>query len=108
MRLVAGHSTGGANLEWFSILPDGTRVLLNDTSNTNALLAYQALVIIDHFPPTMNPPTLANGFITLSWNYGVLQEATSLGGQWSDSANQTNPQTIPASGPMKFYRIRGQ
>jgi hypothetical protein len=107
MRLVAGHSSGGADLEWFSILPDGTRVLLNDASNTNALLAYQAVAIVDNFP-MMNPPILANGSITLSWRGGVLQEASSIGGQWSDSANQTNPQTIPASGPMKFYRIRGQ
>jgi len=106
MRLLAGHSTGGADLEWFSILPDGTRVLLNDTSNTSALLAYQALKTSPR--PILSVPVLANGSLTLSWTgLGILEEATSLGGSWSTSANQANPQTIPATGPMKFYRIRG-
>src|SRR5207248_5587709 len=27
LRLVAGHATGAADLEWFSVQPDGTRIL---------------------------------------------------------------------------------
>jgi len=107
MRLVAGHSTGAANLEWFSILPDGTRILINDTTNPKALLAFQS---VKNTPrPVLNPPTLTNGQLTLSWTgAGTLEEATSINGTWSTSANQTNPQTVPTTGPMKFYRIHAQ
>ncbi len=40
-RTVYEQGTGGANLEWFMINPDGTRVLINDV--TNAIQAYQWL-----------------------------------------------------------------
>jgi hypothetical protein len=105
-RLVAGHTSGSADLEWFSILPDGTRMLVNDTSNTNALLAFRARTAAT---PTLalNPPTLSNGQITISWTgTGTLQEATSVTGPWDNSPNQTNPQTIPTTAGAKFYRIK--
>ncbi|RME96076.1 MAG: hypothetical protein D6766_01605 [Verrucomicrobia bacterium] len=57
-------------------------------------------------PPKFNPPTLANGQITISWTGdGVLQESGSVTGPWFDSPNQNNPQTIPAVG-TKFFRLR--
>ena len=40
MRLVYFQVGGGANLEWFTVNPDGTFALVNDTSNPTALLAY--------------------------------------------------------------------
>ncbi len=42
MRLVWFNGTGSANLEWFTVNPDGSFVLVNDTSNPTALLAYCA------------------------------------------------------------------
>ncbi len=42
MRLVWFNGTGGANLKWFTVNPDGTFVLVNDTSNPTALKAYCA------------------------------------------------------------------
>ncbi len=42
---------GGANLEWFSVQPDGTEVLINDV--TNAFTAYQ-------WVPTITAPYLAS------------------------------------------------
>jgi hypothetical protein len=46
------------------------------------------------------------GQITLQWSgNAVLEESPSLTGLWTVSANQNNPQTIPAVG-MKFYRLR--
>ena len=105
LRLVAGHVSGGADLEWFSILPDGTRILVNDTSNTNALMAFRARKVV--VKPVLNPPTLSGGLVVISWTgSGTLQEATSVNGQWQPSANQSNPQTVQATGGLKFYRIR--
>jgi hypothetical protein len=107
LHLLAGHSTGAADLEWFSILADGTRILVNDSSNPNALLAFRAVKASQR--PFLNQPKLSGGSITLSWTgNGTLQEATSVNGSWQTSANQANPQTFPATGAHKFYRILAQ
>ena len=61
LRLVAGHVTGGADLEWFSVQPDGTRILVNDTSNTNALMAFRARTAVTKL--VLNPPTISGGLV---------------------------------------------
>jgi len=109
MRLVTGHgglpSSINADLEFFSILPDGTRILVNDTSNPNALLAFRARTAVTL--PVMNPPVLANGQVTISWTgTGTLQEATAVTGSWNPAPSQNNPQTVQAIGAGKFYRIQ--
>ncbi|HAB16449.1 MAG TPA: hypothetical protein DCE44_08360 [Verrucomicrobiales bacterium] len=104
MRLLAGQETGNANLEWFSVKSDGTRVLINDPVDPQAIRAFRARTAVT--PATFNPPTFADGKITLSWTgTGTLQEALSLDGDWSNSSNQSNPQTIPASDSMKVFRL---
>jgi len=57
LRLVSGQEAGNANLEWFSIKPDGTRILVNDTSNPDALLAFRARTATAL--PAFAAPTLA-------------------------------------------------
>ncbi len=105
MRMVAGQRSAAANLEWFSIQPDGARILLNDTSNPKALLTFRAR---NFSPlPRLNVPVLSGGRVTISWTGGgTLQEVGSLGGSWRDSLDQSNPQLAPASASQKFYRIR--
>lgn len=41
VRLIWKEGGGGANLEWFSVLNDGTKVLINDESNPNSIKAFQ-------------------------------------------------------------------
>ena len=52
--------------------------------------------------------TVSGDQVTFAWDgAGTLQEASSVTGPWSNSADQTNPQTVtvdPAAG-NKFYRI---
>jgi len=110
LRLVAGHKGGTtsaamqANLEWFSVKPDGTKILVNDTSNPDALRSFRAR---SNPPPVLNIPTLSGGNVTISWTgAGTLKEATAVTRPWVDSPNQNNPQSVPAVGPMKFYRIQ--
>jgi hypothetical protein len=106
LRLVAGQRSGTANLEWFSIQPDGSRVLVNDTTNPNSLRAFRARTSTTP-GPQFNAPTVSGGRISISWTGGgVLQEAGALGGVWSDSTDQSNPQLVQPSGASKFYRIR--
>jgi hypothetical protein len=42
IRLIWENGGSGANCEWFSVLPDGTKVLINDSKNSSALKAYAA------------------------------------------------------------------
>ncbi len=49
--------------------------------------------------------TASGANVTISWiGTGTLQEATSIGGTWTASSSQSNPQTVAATG-TKFYRI---
>src|SRR6185436_3340341 len=105
MRLVAGQREGNANLEWYSIEPDGTRILINDTSNPKSLRAFRSRT--SEAAPRLSPPTLANGKVTISWTGGgVLQEAANLAGPWNDVTIQANPQQVTPTAPTKFYRVR--
>lgn len=111
LRLLAGHmgAFGGAaaraNLEWFSIKPDGTKILVNDTTNPDSLRTFRARSAPAQ--SVMNAPTFSGGNVTISWTGpGTLEEATSITGPWTDSPSQNNPQTVPATGARKFYRIR--
>jgi hypothetical protein len=46
------------------------------------------------------------GLVTLQWSgNAVLEQAPSLTGPWTPSANQNNPQTSPVFG-TSFYRLR--
>ena len=105
MRLLSGQGTGAASLEWFSILPDGTKVLINDTSNPNALRTFRARTSVG--APVFASPALVGGQMRISWSgSGTLQEAPSLTGPWTTAPSQANPQNVTPSGTMKFYRIR--
>ena len=42
-RTIWTEGGGGANIEWFTVRPDGTKVLVNDTAN-GGVRAYRALV----------------------------------------------------------------
>lgn len=105
-RLVAGQEGGNANLEWFTVQPDGTRILLNDDSNPNALRTFRARNETTT-PPRFQPPIVSASGITLSWTgTGTLEEATSVQGPWSAAPSQANPQTVPATGAIKVFRVR--
>lgn len=45
--------------------------------------------------------------VNISWtSAGTLEEAPSIAGPWTDSANQNNPQSRPSTGPAMFFRVR--
>ena len=67
-------------------------------------------IVVEPPPPveagTLNAPAReGNGDITLSWDGGgSLEEAASINGPWSASADQANPQTRTPSGTA-FFRL---
>jgi hypothetical protein len=110
LRLLAGHEglpggySGQANLDWFSVKSDVTQVLLNDASDPQALKAFRAR---NAGPaPRLNPPATAANSVTIGWTgVGFLEQADLISGPWYLAQDQTNPQTVPASGQKKFYRV---
>lgn len=105
LRLIAGQGDGNANLEWFTIQPDGTRILVNDVSNTSALRTFRART--QAAQTAQLSVAKANGGITISWTgSGTLEETTTLSTNWASSASQANPQTIATTGNAKYFRIR--
>lgn len=105
LRLVWFEGGGGANLEWFTVNPDGTKIPVNDTSNASGLRAFQTRTFV---PPT-NPEvsaTLDGSDIVLTFK-GTLQSSATIDGTYTDVVS-TSPHRIPAgsSSGNRFYRAR--
>jgi hypothetical protein len=105
LRLVAGQEAGNANLEWFTIRPDGTRILLNDTSNPAALRAFRART--ESVESRLSVARVPTG-VSISWaGAGTLEETGSLSAaNWAPAASQANPQIVATSGGARFFRLR--
>ncbi len=100
LRLLAGQEGGNASLEWYLVNADGSKTLVNGAASP--VKTFRAVSALTQF----NAPIYASGSVTLSWTgTGTLQETTALPGNWAASANQSNPQTVPAAGAGKLYRL---
>jgi len=108
-RLLWFEGNGGANVEWFTVNPDGSRALVNGTQ-TGSLKSFRTRTVPEPEIPvggdaTFNPPTITGGQVNLSWEgTGTLQESADLI-NWTNSASQANPQTVAPVGTIKAYRI---
>lgn len=60
------------------------------------------------FPPVVQVAIGRIGnSVTVSWTgSGTLQTAPTTTGPWTDSANQSNPQTMDATNSAEFFRVR--
>jgi hypothetical protein len=101
-RLMYYQTSGGAQLEWIMLNPDGTRSLVNDTTNSVSAY-YQWTAAVTPTTPTLKIATTASG-VTLTFT-GSLQSADAVTGPWADLAG-ASPMTVPTSGSMKFYRAK--
>jgi hypothetical protein len=102
LRLMYFEGGGGDNCEWFSMLPDGTRALLNDPNNPNALRTYRAVTVQP--PPTLSIARQGNDII-LTFT-GTLQQADAVTGPYTDVAGATSPYRVTITPGAKFYRAR--
>jgi hypothetical protein len=92
------------------LLPMGDTTFENLTADGlklfDAAVAW-ALAGVPVAPPKFNAPSLGPTGMTLSWTgSGTLEQADSPPGTWSAAPSQSNPQTVPATAPARFYRIR--
>ena len=58
--------------------------------------------------PRLNAPTISPAGATISWTgTGTLEQTASLSPpNWTNAPSQANPQTVPATGGSRFYRVR--
>jgi hypothetical protein len=112
LRLVAGQGTARANLEWFSIKPDGTRILINDTSNPDALLAFRSVKAVNR--PAIKSITLGGGKVTISWegapNVKLQTTASLTNPNWQDVPDSLGKSSVleTVTGAAAFYRLSAQ
>ena len=107
-RTIFYETFNGASIEWFTLKPDGTSVLLNDVAN-GGYPAYRVGVI----PGTgLGALTIqrVSGQTRVSWTDSgvVLQESVDLV-NWTDHVGVTSPfQVVPAGRKAVFFRLKKQ
>jgi hypothetical protein len=108
-RLVYFECTGNANCELYSVnLTNGTKVLVNDGSNANAMKSF--LVV----PPRITSIVQSGSNVNIQWAYGnppfQVQFKNNLYDLlWSNSGGTTSSRSasIPISSGAAFFRIVG-
>jgi hypothetical protein len=105
LRLVWFEGGGGANLEWFSVTPDGSKVPIN-APVAGSLKAYRTRT----FVPPLEPEVAASrdgADIVITFR-GTLQSSSTLGGTFTDVPGAVSPLRVPAasSSGNLFYRSR--
>jgi hypothetical protein len=104
-RLVYWENGGGAQVEWFTVNPNGTRALVNGTQ-TGALKTFKRRTVAEPGLPATTP-TLGvarqGGNMVLTYT-GTLQSADSVNGPYAAVAGATSPLTVTPAGGQKFYR----
>jgi hypothetical protein len=106
MRLVWFEGGGGANLEWFSVTPDGSKIPVNDRTVAGSLKAYRTRT----FVPLAEPEVAAArdaADIVITFK-GTLQSSATIDGTFSDVPGAVSPLRVPAAGSSGnlFYRAR--
>jgi hypothetical protein len=103
-RFVSGNGGGEYSIEWTVIKSDGTRVLLNDLNDPEALRTFRAVTTA----PALLGPVVSDaacGVVDISWRgMGTLLKSDSIQGPWTPAANQSMPHKV-LSGASGFYRV---
>lgn len=107
IRVIWLEGVGGAHIELYTLMADGTRVLIGDADN-GGCKAYRSGV-------APNKPTIFNlaasnvgGKVEITWTEpGVVLQQSTNNADWSDVSNATSPYQPVVNGTgAKFYRLR--
>jgi len=110
MRMIFEQGGGDASVEWWTEDSLGRRALVNESSPTNgavAVKAYRARTVSGGVP-TINSIVRSGGNATITWTgVGELQQAGTVTGPYFRTPGiQNNPQTLPATNPAVYFRVR--
>jgi hypothetical protein len=109
-RTLYYEGGGNANLEWFLVSADGTRLLINDTINGGAPSFQQGTIPA---PPAgdvvLNAELNGSGQLILQWSTGTLLSATDVNGPYTPVIGATSPHPVnPADAQRRFFRVQVQ
>jgi Bacterial Ig-like domain len=118
MRLLYFQAGSGGNLEFYSV-NNGTPVLINDSTNANAVLAFQALAAPALPVTILNPAHAGNAttfnFLTQTGHTHFVEYKNALDElTWTPlttitgNGSITNVTDNSASNMTRFYRVRSQ
>jgi WD40 repeat protein len=95
LRVFAGHRW---SVDAVAFDPTGTQIL----TGSDAVRLWD----ITDVAARLRTRIMAGG-LELSWNFGSLQRAPSLDGQWESVVDAVSPWTVPTSGGGTFFRVIG-
>ncbi|MBK9137644.1 MAG: hypothetical protein IPM17_02615 [Verrucomicrobia bacterium] len=107
IRIIYQDGGGDGNIEFFSVMADGTKVLINDPDN-GGYRAYRAGTAPNK--PTAPPQFTriqknANGSVTIEWTGGgTLQSAPAVTGAWQN-VTASSPYTVTPT-RNTYWRLR--
>jgi len=101
MRVLWFEGGGGANIEWFTVLPSGQKILVNDPNQPDALKAYRRLKPAQ--PPSLTIRRDGSGLI-IEFE-GALESAPTVLGPW-DPVSGSSPLPVTPEPGNRFYRAR--
>jgi hypothetical protein len=108
-RTIYFEGGGDANIEWFIIKPDGSRILVNDTANGGPASFQQGTIPSPPANVVVSARLNASGQVVIEWSSGTLLSADTVNGTYSPVAGATSPHVVnPAGTPAKFYRVQVQ
>jgi hypothetical protein len=93
---------GGAGAEWTTISQDGSRHLVNDTTDPSSVLAFRAVTVNPVQPPKLSFAKQGNSWV-LTYE-GTLYSSSTVNGTYGPVAGASSPYTIPANTSIQFYR----
>ena len=108
LHLLYWQGGGGAGLEWTSvgagIAANGPRSLVNDTTDSASLLAYQPTAAQGLVRPNVSIKT-QNGTVTITYT-GTLQSSSTVNGTYQNVQGASSPYTVPSTGTpgAQFFR----
>ena len=119
MRLLYYQAGSGGNVEFYSIYNGTTPILINDTTNANAITAFAAILAPPAAVTLLNPARSGNtvtfSFLTQATHTHYVEYKNTLTDpSWTllqtitGSGSITNVADTSASGPSRFYHVRTQ
>jgi hypothetical protein len=102
LNLIWYNGGGGAGIEFAATQPDGSRVLVNDTSNPKSLLAFRAVTAAPPHPTVS--VSRSGGTVTITFS-GTLQSSATVNGTYANVPGAASPYTVPTgAAAAQFYR----
>jgi hypothetical protein len=108
-RTIYYEGNGGAALEWFLVKSDGSRVLINDTTNGGPSSFQQGTIPTGPTAVVVTATRNASGQVVIQWSSGTLQSADNVNGPYAPVVGAVSPHSVnPADAPRKYYRVQVQ